>query len=69
MNKLYFQPESHIFSLTNVPNRNKACDSKSVFTGVKVVVPAEVFELTKQFQKDKHPQKVNMGVGGKTWLS
>ena len=27
--------------------------------------PIEVFELTRQFNEDTHPNKVNLGVGGK----
>jgi len=26
--------------------------------------PIEVFELTRQFNEDTHPSKVNLGVGG-----
>jgi hypothetical protein len=26
--------------------------------------PIEVFELTRQFNEDTHPNKVNLGVGG-----
>ena len=37
----------------------------SWFTEVKVADPIEVFQLTGRFKEDPHPDKVNLGVGGK----
>lgn len=36
----------------------------SVFADLPAAAPIEVFELTAAFNSDKHPQKVNLGVGG-----
>ena len=46
----------------------------SRFTSVDAAPPIEVFKLTKDFQSDSHPLKVNLGVGayrtneGKPWI-
>lgn len=37
----------------------------SVFGGIEIAPPIEVFNLTAQYNEDNHPQKVNLGVGGK----
>lgn len=50
----------------NVHKRHmaKACSIKSVFSNVESPEQSEVFELLAQFQNDKHPKKVNCGIGG-----
>jgi hypothetical protein len=40
----------------------------SVFADLPAAAPIEVFELTAAFNADKHPQKVNLGVGGEPQL-
>lgn len=37
----------------------------SVFSDVPQAPPVAVFKLTADFREDGHPQKVNLGVGGK----
>lgn len=37
----------------------------SVFGDIEIAPPIEVFNLTAQYNEDSHPQKVNLGVGGK----
>lgn len=37
----------------------------SVFGDIDIAPPIEVFNLTAQYNEDNHPQKVNLGVGGK----
>jgi hypothetical protein len=37
----------------------------SRFDNVVQLPPIEVFELTRQFNESTHPNKVNLGVGGK----
>lgn len=37
----------------------------SVFGDIEIAPPIEVFNLTAQYNEDNHPQKVNLGVGGK----
>lgn len=37
--------------------------SKSRFSELTQDPPIEVFELTRQFNEDTHPNKVNLGVG------
>jgi aspartate aminotransferase len=38
----------------------------SIFSEVPQAPPVAVFKLTADFREDSHPQKVNLGVGGKT---
>jgi len=42
--------------------------SASWFGGVETAPAIEVFALTLAFNEDKHPLKVNLGVGGKCFL-
>lgn len=37
----------------------------SIFSDVPQAPPVAVFKLTADFREDSHPQKVNLGVGGK----
>lgn len=37
----------------------------SIFSDVPQAPPVAVFKLTADFREDGHPQKVNLGVGGK----
>lgn len=39
----------------------------SIFSDVPQAPPVAVFKLTADFREDSHPQKVNLGVGGKRW--
>lgn len=41
--------------------------SKSRFSELTQDPPIEVFELTRQFNEDTHPNKVNLGVGCKSF--
>jgi hypothetical protein len=41
----------------------------SVFNDIINDPPIEVFEVTRSFNEDKHPNKVNLGVGGKFEMS
>lgn len=36
----------------------------NIFENVELGPPIEVFQLTANFNKDPHPDKVNLGVGG-----
>lgn len=36
----------------------------NIFANVDLGPPIEVFQLTANFNKDQHPDKVNLGVGG-----
>lgn len=38
----------------------------SLFSDVPQAPPVAVFKLTADFREDSHPQKVNLGVGGKS---
>lgn len=40
----------------------------SCFSCVEMGPPIEVFALNKSFLEDKHPHKVNLGVGGKVTM-
>lgn len=37
---------------------------ENIFENIEVGPPIEVFQLTANFAKDAHPNKVNLGVGG-----
>lgn len=49
-------------------------DAKSCFDRAHFIPPDAIFALTAQYQKDSHPQKVNLGqgtyrdAGGKPWV-
>eukprot|EP00088_Acartia_fossae_P007121 TRINITY_DN1330_c0_g1_i15.p1 TRINITY_DN1330_c0_g1~~TRINITY_DN1330_c0_g1_i15.p1 ORF type:complete len:1382 (-),score=561.93 TRINITY_DN1330_c0_g1_i15:398-4543(-) len=51
---------------------DKECGS--IFSGVSMAPPIEVFQLSRDFQADSHPKKVSLGVGayrtdeGKPWI-
>ncbi|XP_060658457.1 aspartate aminotransferase, cytoplasmic-like [Drosophila nasuta] len=58
---LIFKPNFIYFSLRK---RSSGVECpKSAFSDVKLVIPAEIFHLTKLYQEDKHEKKVNLGVG------
>lgn len=41
----------------------------SIFGDVPQAPPVAVFKLTADFREDSHPQKVNLGVGGKEMVA
>lgn len=45
--------------------RGSSASVMSIFSDVPQAPPVAVFKLTADFREDDHPQKVNLGVGGK----
>lgn len=42
---------------------------ENIFANVELGPPIEVFQLTANFNKDPHPDKVNLGVGGECLIN
>lgn len=51
--------------LLPAPGASPSTAAMSVFSDVPRAPPVAVFKLTADFREDSHPQKVNLGVGGK----